>query len=183
MARILTRPQTFTVHVPWIGGVQWASELGAAPRDDDLAHNEIDDRGGRDCDEGADGSAERRPGENCDEHEQRVDLELIALDDRRDHVPLQVLDQNRHERKHERSRAVERGDGEERDAGEPTAHQGEISSPKATITESGIAKGTPIAISEMYVSTPTIAITILRPEVLDRARPPGRATQIPTSYL
>ena len=33
-------------------------------------------------------------------------------------------------------------------------------SPRATITESGIAKGTPIAISEKYVSTPTIAITI-----------------------
>ena len=35
-----------------------------------------------------------------------------------------------------------------------------INSPNATITESGIAKGTPITISETYVSAPTIAITI-----------------------
>src|SRR5918994_865459 len=35
-----------------------------------------------------------------------------------------------------------------------------ISSPKATITESGTAKGTPITISETYVSAPTIAITM-----------------------
>jgi len=49
-----------------------------------------------------------------------MDVELVALDDRRDQVALCVLDHDRGpERQEERSRAVEGGDREQRDTSEP----------------------------------------------------------------
>jgi hypothetical protein len=114
----------------------------------------------RDGDERSDGAAEGGADEDRDEHEQRVDVELIALDDRGDHVPLQVLDQDRRqEREHEGPRAVERRDREEWDAREPAADERDQLSEGHDHGERD-REGTPITISETYVSAPTIAITI-----------------------
>src|SRR5688572_22704782 len=103
-----------------------ASELRAPPRYDDLLYHEVDDRRGGDGDERANRAAKGPAYEDRDEHEERMDLELIALDERGDHVPLQVLDHDGcNERQYERPRAVERGDREERNARKPAANQGD----------------------------------------------------------
>ena len=95
-------------------------ELFQAPGPNDIVVQHLQHRGRGYGHERSRDPEQRAPDEHRDEDDERMNVELIALDDGRDHIALQVLDQDgRRKGDPKGGKTLERGDREQRDPGQP----------------------------------------------------------------